>query len=309
MQPLLMPPCIIPGQKVRAIAPSGALREWERFEQGLQVWRDRGYEVYVPPDISQSWGYLAGKDEHRCQQLIEAWNDPECVAIACVRGGYGAMRLLENFNWNDLKPQSKWIIGFSDITALLWGLATHKGIGGIHGSVLTTISQEPDWSVQQLFDWLEGNISSINLDGIGWGGGKASGILLPGNLNLATHLLATGICPQLDGVILAFEDVFEPPYKVDRMLTQWRLSGALAQIKGIALGRFSQGESASDRPSFSMEEVWRDRLIDLNIPIVVGLPFGHDGANPPLVVGAHAEIDGDGGSLRYWRSRQEQEVL
>jgi len=102
-------------------------------------------------------------------------------------------------------------------------------------------------------------------------------------------------------VILAIEDVFEPPYKVDRMLTQWRLSGAFAKIKGIALGRFSHAEPPTDRPSLSMLEVWIDRLSDLNIPIVIDLPFGHDGENTPLAVGCMAEIDGDTGNLHYWK--------
>jgi len=301
MQPLIQPPSISHGQKVRVISPSGALLEPERFEQGVKIWIDRGYQVHIPPDLNQPWGYLAGTDAHRCQQLIEAWNDPDCVAIACTRGGYGAMRLLEKLNWQDLNSHPKFLIGFSDITALLWGLAVHKGISGIHGCVLTTLAQEPDRSVQLLFDWLEGKRTSLTLNGTGWVNGKASGVLLPANLNLATHLLSTSLCPDLANVILAIEDVFEPPYKVDRMLTQWRLSGAFAKIKGIALGRFSHAEPPADRPSLSMLEVWIDRLSDLNIPIVIDLPFGHDGVNTPLAVGCMAELDGDTGILHYWR--------
>lgn len=295
MQITKFPSIITPSQKVRVIAPSGALREMERFEQGLKIWRDRGYELTIPDDLSQPYGYLAGTDEHRAQQLIEAWNDPDCVAIACARGGYGSMRLLEKLDWQKLCDRPKWLIGFSDITALLWGLAKYKGIGGLHAPVITTLGNEPLRSQQQLFDWLEGKINSITLSGEGWGNGQATGVLLPANLTLATNIIGTNICPDLENVILAIEDVSEAPYRVDRMLTHWRWSGHLQNLKGIAIGRFSQAEVST--PSFTMEEVWRDRLTDLGIPIVMNLPFGHDGENAPLPVGCVAEIDANQGTL------------
>lgn len=311
MQPLLMPPSLNPelksGQKVWVIAPSGALRETERFEKGLEIWRSRGYNVYVPENIYQNWGYLAGSDGDRLQQFLEAWQDPECVAIITARGGYGCTRLLEQLDekllWSELKNTNpKWMIGFSDITALLWGIAVNLDVASIHGSVLTTLAAEPDWANEKLFDWLEGKIETINLAGTGWGKGKAQGVLLAGNLNIATHLIGTSAFPDLENVILALEDVAESPYKIDRMLTKWRMLGLLKKVKGIALGRFSRSEPSANYPSLSMEEVWRDRLEDLNIPIVVDLPFGHDGTNVPLAIGAEAQLDSDTGLLTYWRT-------
>ncbi|NUN63583.1 LD-carboxypeptidase [Pseudanabaena biceps] len=298
MQKLRFPPPISPQQKISVIAPSGALREWERFEQGVKIWRDRGYHLAIPDDLSQPWGYLAGSDQQRCDQFIAAWNDPDLVAIACARGGYGSMRLLEKLDWNLLSDRPKWLIGFSDITALLWGLAKHKGISGLHAPVLTTLGNEPARSQQQLFDLLESKVDSITLSGQGWENGKATGILLPANLTLATNMIGTSICPDLENVILAIEDVSEAPYRVDRMLTHWRWSGLLSKLKGIAIGRFSQADVST--PSFIMEEVWRDRLTDLGIPIVMNLPFGHDGENAPLPVGSFAEIDAQQGSLCYF---------
>ncbi|CAN1212598.1 Peptidase U61, LD-carboxypeptidase A [Tumidithrix helvetica PCC 7403] len=285
---------------MRVIAPSGDIRDWERLEQGLQIWRDRGYRAKVPPDMNQPWGYLAGSDRHRCQQFLEAWNDPECGAIICARGGYGSIRLLEILNWQDLQTDHpKWLIGFSDVTALQWGLAANKQIGSFHASVASTLGNQPLESIEKFFDWLEGKITSISLSGVDWGGGKAQGILLAGNLNVATHLIGTSLCPDMENVILAFEDVAEPPYKVDRMLTHWRLSGLLQKVKGVALGRFSQSEVST--PTLGMEEVWRDRLQNLEIPIVVNLPFGHDGVNTSLCIGCTAELDGDAGTLTYRR--------
>ncbi len=304
MQNLVIPPYLSPGQKVRVVATSGAVREWERLEKGIQIWRDHGYKVHLPDNLRQAWGYLAGQDEQRRQQLLEAWNDPDCGAIICARGGYGATRLLEGFDWESLNSEPKWLIGFSDITALLWGMAVHKQIAGLHAPVLTTLATEPDCSIQQLFDLLEGKVKTITLSGNAWGKsavhipkGIAEGILLPGNLNIATHLIGTPLCPDLTNVILAFEDVAEPPYKVDRMLTHWRLSGNLKKVKGIALGRFSQTVLPPAYPSFSMEEVWCDRLADLGIAIITDLPFGHDGINMPLPTGVKAKLDTEAGTL------------
>ncbi|PMB00298.1 LD-carboxypeptidase, partial [Fischerella thermalis CCMEE 5328] len=189
----------------------------------------------------------------------------------------------------------KWLIGFSDITALLWSLY-QVGISGVHAPLLTTIADEPEWSIERLFDWVEGH-SLPPLKGCGWGGGVATGILLPANLTVATHLLSTPIQPDLDGVILAFEDVTEAPYRIDRMLTQWRLCGALSKVCGIALGSFSKCEAPVGIPSFTVEEVLRDRLGDLGIPVVSDLPFGHEAPNAALPVGVQVILDADQGIL------------
>ncbi|OKH38755.1 LD-carboxypeptidase [[Phormidium ambiguum] IAM M-71] len=318
-----IPAPLQPGDLLQVIAPSGALREMSAFEKGVEIWRKHGYQVQICDGITERWGYLAGQDQHRRYQLKEAWFNPEVKGILCARGGFGSTRLLEDWNWGDKgtrgqgdkgkfinsklssqspvpSPQSltpKWLIGFSDVTALLWSLGK-EGISGVHGPMLTTIANEPEWSIERLFDWVEGR-SLKPLQGEGWGGGKVSGVLLPANLTVATHLLGTPLQPELDGVILALEDVTEFPYRIDRQLTQWRMSGIFQKVKGIALGRFSRCEPAPNIPSLAIEEVLRDRLCDLGIPIISELPFGHDGPNATLPVGILAELDADAGVLSF----------
>ncbi|MEG3851171.1 LD-carboxypeptidase [Microcoleus sp. herbarium19] len=293
-----------PGDLLRVISPSGTLRELSNFERGVEIWKSRGYRVELSPGFDDRWGYLAGSDENRVRQLADALSDPNCRGILCARGGFGSTRLLEKGKVGKAKNSqfptpdshsSKWLIGFSDITALLWN-QSKLGIWGVHGPLLTTLGLEPDWSVDRLFDCIEGR-PLPPLSGKGWGGGKASGRLFPANLTVASHLLGTPYQPDLTGVILAFEDVSEAPYRVDRMLTAWRMAGAFAGVRGIALGRFSRCEVDPSVPSFSIEEVLRDRLLDLNIPVVSDLPFGHDGVNAALPVGITAHLDGDSGEL------------
>ena len=335
--PYQLPPPLQPGDLLRVVTPSGAIRELEAFQKGIEIWRSRGYNV----ELSDTWdardGYLAGSDSSRRHQLAAAWHNPECRGILCTRGGYGSTRLLENWTWESQKskvntqskggfgnvanqedlsflplnpplplkthssklssPHPKWLIGFSDITSLLWSLY-QSGICGVHGPVLTTIAAEPEWSINRLFDSVEGR-TLAPLTGVGWGGGKVSGRLLPANLTVATHLLGTPIKPPLEGTILALEDVTEAPYRIDRILTQWRLSGAFKGVLGIALGRFSRCEAPDGISSWTIEEVLRDRLGDLGIPIISDLPFGHDGPNAALPVGQFVELDGDNGTLSW----------
>lgn len=282
-----------PGDEVWVVAPSGALRELTALQAGMACWQAQGYQIRFAPGFDERWGYLAGSDSRRRQQLLAAWRSPSCRAVLCARGGFGGTRLLEEWQWPAAAP--KWLIGFSDITSLLWSLGKH-GVTGVHGPLLTTLAQEPPWSRKRLFDCVAGRPLE-RITGTGWGGGKATGRLLPANLTVATHLLDTLHEPELAGTILAFEDVTEAPYRVDRMLTHWRMLGKLSQVKGIALGRFSRCEPPPNIPSFSTAEVLRDRLGDLNIPVVSDLPFGHDGVNAALPVGRMATLDGEAGTL------------
>lgn len=295
MSQIILPPPLKSGDLLRVIAPSGALREFAAFEQGLEILKAHGYNIQVSDNLYSRYGYLAGTDDHRLQQLAAAWHDPECRGIICARGGFGSTRILESWSWEQKTADPKWLIGFSDITALLWSLYK-AGISGVHGPVLTTLVDEPEWSIKRLFDILAGH-SVAPLRGNGWGGGTVTGVLLLGNLTVATHLLGTPLLPDLDGVILAFEDVTEAPYRIDRMLTQWRLSGILSNVRGIALGGFTNCDSPPNIPSLSIEEVLQDRLSDLNIPIVSDLPFGHDSPNAALPVGVEVTLDADQGIL------------
>lgn len=323
-----IPAPLVPGDLLYVIAPSGGLQASEKFEQGLAVWRQRGYRLHLCDGYNNSWGYLAGTDEGRRQQLLSALRDPNCRGILCARGGYGGTRLLENWQWpdadtlnisntqgtdaqaagiqstslpDDIAGAHKWLIGFSDITSLLWSLSK-VGISGVHGPVITTLAEEPDWSQTRLFEWVEQHRISP-LWGQGWAangcGGIAEGRLFPGNLCVATHLLGTPAEPDLTDVILAFEDVGEAPYRLDRMLTQWRSMGKFSRVKGIALGRFSGWEPIKAGPTLSVEEVMVDRLGDLGIPIVSGLPFGHDGVNAALPVGLPVKLDANTGQLSW----------
>ena len=307
-KPCEFPAALRPGDRLRVITPSGPLTDLDSIQAGVAVWRSQGFEVDLGPegDLERTYGYLAGTDPERRQQLTDALTDPTIKAILCARGGYGATRLLEEFEWPFMAAGAqalqygqalapKWLIGFSDITALLWSLA-NQGIAGIHGPVLTTLPQESPETRDRLMAIVQGQ-PVAPLIGEGWGGGRAIGRLFPGNLAVATHLLGTRHCPNLTDAILAFEDVGEHPYRLDRFITHWRSTGLLHNIAGIALGRFSDCAPPPHRSSLTLEELWRDRLQDFSCPIVSGLNFGHSGDNAALPVGCLAELNGTQGTL------------
>ena len=214
-----------------------------------------------------------------------------------MRGGWGSARLLER----PLPQPAGWLLGFSDVTSLLWARWARGLSGGIHGPLLTTLAAEPDWSRERLRALLFG-APVEPLPGERWRGGVAEGPLLVANLTVATHLLGTPHLPNLDGAILVLEDVGEAPYRLERMLTHWRLSGAFSRLAGLAFGSFLNCDDPdrADEPAthrFALEQVLRERSLDLGLPLLAGLAVGHAPGNAALPIGAPARLDADRGLL------------
>lgn len=284
---IVLPPWLKSGDRAVVVCPSSAPGD---LTAGLAVWQQWGLTVDVDlPAEASELTYLAGSDCARLQSLQAALDAEDVAAIIFGRGGYGATRLLAELTWAGFQRHPKWLVGFSDSTALLWS-ALKAGVASVHAPLLSTIASEPEASRTHLWRWLSSG-KWLPLPGEIWYPGNVSGLLLPANLTVATALLGTPYWPQLDvPVILALEDINEEAYRLDRMLTQWRQAGVLANVVGIVLGRFSWTESDAmpDDPLPSL----RDRLLDLGIPVVAELPFGHAGSNYALPVGLWALLEG-----------------
>ena len=281
------------GDKVTIAAPSSAIFDESRLLAGITVLKSWGLTVNTPACQGRHWGYLAGHDSERFSDLSA---DDGSALLACARGGWGAARLLEqNIPW-----KKGWFLGFSDVTALLCSRMASGFGGGIHGPLVTTLAGEPAWSQQRLHDLLFGH-PVAPLQGNSWAGGTASGPLVTVNLTVASHLLGSHHLPDLRGTILVIEDVGEAPYRLDRMLTHWRLVGGLQNLAGLGFGRFSgceEEENSDPAHTFSLEQVLRERTQDLGCPVVANLPVGHgDGGNAALPMGVHAQLDANSGTL------------
>ena len=306
--PIPLPPPLRQGDRVDLVAASSALESDERLMAGLHILRSWGLEVgESAPLVGRRWGYLAGHDQERAADLAPRKAVGETAPLlACVRGGWGSARLLPEPGqpeppWLDSTPSPQWLLGFSDVTSLLWARWARGWSGGVHGPLLTTLASEPSWSQERLRDLLFGR-GVAPLEGNGWVGGVGEGPLLVANLTVATHLLGTPHLPDLRGAIVVFEDVGEAPYRLERMLTHWRLCGALQQLAGVGLGSFSgcvdtDRAAAPPETRFSAEQVLRERTADLGIPVVANLPVGHAPGNAALPVGAWARLEGSTGRL------------
>lgn len=303
-----LPPPLRPGDRVDLVAASSALENDERLKAGIRILRSWGLEVAEHgPLLGRRWGYLAGRDPERAADLAQWDRDGQpAPLLACVRGGWGAARLLPEPSrtappWLDPFPSPQWLLGFSDVTSLLWARWARGWSGGVHGPLLTTLASEPAWSQERLRDLLFGK-GVAPLEGSGWVGGVGEGPLLVANLTVATHLLGTPHLPDLRGAIVIFEDVGEAPYRLERLLTHWRLCGALQQLAGVGFGSFSgcvDSDRADGAPEtrFSAEEVLQERTADLGIPVVAQLPVGHAPGNAALPVGVRARLEGSTGRL------------
>ena len=304
--PVSLPAALQSGDRVALVAASSALEgdgARQRLAEGLALLQSWGLEAVADNQAERRWGYLAGRDHERAADLERA-DRHGAALLACLRGGWGSARLLET----SLHLPPRWLLGFSDVTSLLWAQLAQGHGGAIHGPLLTTLAGEPDWSRQRLHDLLFG-LPLPALQGQGCRPGRAEGPLLVGNLTVATHLLGTPHLPALQGAILVLEDVGESPYRLERLLTHWRLCGALQQLAGIGFGHFSDCEDpqeagASQPPSeageerrFSARQVLLERTADLGVPVVEHLPVGHEPGNAALPLGVLARLDGDNGRL------------
>lgn len=291
---MIRPPALRPGDLVRVIAPASPF-DRGRFDKGVHVLEELGYRVAWRPDVFATEGYLAGDDERRAQELAGAFADPEARAIVCARGGYGTPRILPRIDFAALVKHPKVFVGFSDVTALL--LAFHRaGMVTFHGPMATGRMAVGSGLTREEVGSFVRTVSGAEPAGVVGEGrvlvpGAAEGPLVGGNLALVAALLGTPWAPLTEGAILFLEEVGEKPYRIDRMLTQLELAGALERIAGLCFGRFSGCENPAD-PAQRVDDLLAATARRLGKPALACLPFGHDGENRTLPVGVRARIAG-----------------
>jgi muramoyltetrapeptide carboxypeptidase len=285
-----MPEPLAPGDVVAVVAPSSPFPRDELW-RGL-AWLRARYRVRLGRGALARDGYLAGDDARRAAELSRAMLDPEVKAIVAARGGYGAMRILDALPWEAFYRRPKWIVGFSDVTAL-HAMAWAGGVGSVHAPNVTGLGR--DATVATRAAWLASleRPSSARA----WRGlrtireGEASGPLFGGNLALVHAMAAAGRLVVPRGAVLALEDVTEAPYRIDRMLTSLLLGDRLAHVSAIVFGTFERCLPGVD--GRTIEQVLEDRTRALGVPVLAGAPFGHGAHNEAFVLGAQARVHGN----------------
>jgi muramoyltetrapeptide carboxypeptidase len=275
------------------IAPSGP------FDRTLVLkglgWLHERYEVVFGSGLFQRDGFLAGPDARRLSELTDALADREARAVVAARGGYGLNRIAHRIGTACLRDEPKWIVGFSDITALHVE-AQRAGIASIHAHNVAGLGRGDDLGRAEWIRALENPHAFRRFDALStWQPGRASGPLIGGNLTVLFTCAAAGRLAAPDGAILFIEDISEAPYRVDRMLSALVVSGALDRVAGVLVGAFTDGPSG--RHGVPMEDVLRERLAQLRVPVIAGFPAGHGARNVPLHLGMPVTLGGNGGAL------------
>lgn len=290
---LLKPPPLLPGARVALIAPAGPLHGEEDVRKAEENARSLGWETIAGAHVLECHGYLAGEDGARLGDLNRALRDRRVDAIWCLRGGYGAMRLLEAVDYDALREQPRALIGYSEITALHHAIANRSALGGLHGPCART----------PLSAFARGSLARAALGDDSCGvvpearvlrGGRAHGLLTGGNLSVLAAMIGTPYLYVPAGAILVLEDVNEPLYRIDRMLRHLRLAGILSRCAGLVLGAFTdRGGSESEDDDAALERVLREAADAVDGPCLAGAPVGHIDDQWTWPMGALAELDTD----------------
>lgn len=283
------------------IAPSSPF-DREAFEAGVARLSER-YDVRYDHRLFSRKGFLAGDDERRLAEILDALRAPDVRAIVAARGGYGATRLLDRIDAAEVARAKKLLVGFSDVTALhaLWARAR---VRSIHGPMVAALGTCDRALVDRWIAAVEGEAPPALTDLRAIAPGVADGPLVGGNLAVLAALVGTPYAPPIDGAVLFLEDVGEAPYRVDRMLTQLHHAGWLARASAIVLGAFTESRPRSD--GATVDEVLYERLQGAKVPVVSGLRAGHVDDNLELPFGAHVRVDATSGSVHFLEAAVER---
>ena len=312
------PLALEPGDTIALVVPAGPLAAapLARARARLEA---LGYQVEARDDSLRRDGYLAGSDETRAQELMDAFRDPAVKAIFCGGGGYGTMRLLEQLDYDYIRRHPKIVVGYSDITGLHLalaaraGLITFQGPNGVYDlgreQGLHPVVERHFWRALAAEEFRStGGMVGYEYDfPDSWRSAGNPGVLVPGvargrlvggNLSLVSALVGTPYAARTHGKILFLEDVGERPYRIDRMLRQMKLAGQLEGLAGVLLGRFPGCKPKDAERSWSLERVLDDYFGDLGVPVLSGFPAGHGPENLLLPLGVLVEVDADRGQVR-----------
>lgn len=278
-----------PGATIGVIAPAFKSFTKPDLDRLTAILNEAGYNVIYGKSVNAEYGYLAGDDNLRANDVMEMFKNPEIAAILCIKGGYGAMRILDKLDYEIIKQNPKMVIGYSDITALQNAIYAKTSNVSIHGLVGISLLSKTidDNSKEYFFKLLKGQELPSKPDKI-----DCEGVLIGGNLSLVSSLIGTPYMSDFKGKILMLEDVGEEPYAVDRMLTQLRLAGVFDQINGLILGHYTDcNPSESKKDCQTVEEVLDDFVKDIKVPVIRHYPFGHSYPFLSLPIGAYVYLD------------------
>ena len=303
------PKIVKPGDTIGIIAPASAAPR-KTTKLGIEYLESKGYKVKTSTHLNRAYNYLAAEDSIRVKHLENFLLDPEIDHIICVRGGYGLLRIIDKIDWEKLKSiPPKTLVGYSDITALQLsilkklGWVTYSGpmVASEMGNDFSQFSENWLWKVLTLNNG-ELNFQNPEDDPIKiFNPGKAEGNLIGGCVSLMTPLLGTEYLPDVEGTILFLEDVGEPSYKIDKFLQYLKLHGIFDKISGLIIGKFTGAFKENEKKNFTLEELLRDTIPNINFPIITNFAYGHVKQRFTMPFGGKFRMDTAKGEYIYFK--------
>lgn len=291
---LIQPPYLKAGDTVAIVAPSGILKNREReVQQATDLLKSWGLNVVVGRYVFNKANHFAGTDDERCEDLQMVMDDPKISAIWCARGGYGTVRILDKLDYTKFKKNPKWLIGYSDITAL-HNQFHNEGFQSIHALMCVSLTKdlsEIKETIETFKSTIFGNSVNYTLEGSSYNRtGETSGQLVGGNLTILHTMLGSKESIDTKGKILFIEEIGEYKYHIDRMLQSMKRAGYFDNCKGVIVGDMSRLRKNTTLWGTSIQQLILDALADYNFPISFNMPAGHEKDNRALILGKTIEL-------------------
>ena len=295
MDKLIKPKNLKIGDTISIIAPSGVLKDYDEYmDKSISLMESWGLNVVLGSNIYDSYGHFSSSDANRQKDFQNAIDDNKIKAIWCARGGYGAMRIIDKINYDNLLKHPKWVIGYSDITAIHNDIH-NLGVESLHGVMsksLEDISID-DESIKKLKDIVFGKgelhyVIESNKYNIT---GEASGKLVGGNLTLLQSLLQSKSSIDTTNKIIFIEEVGEYLYHIDRMLHSLKRADYFSKCSGLIVGDFTDVRKNETKFGKNLYEIINEIVKEYNFPVIYGFPAGHGQKNFPLIFGRNIEIN------------------
>ncbi len=307
----IKPQAIKKGDLIGIISPASTPDNLEKINEGVKYLESLGYRVIVGKNVGKYRGYLAGNDDERLEDLHSMFANKNVKAIFCLRGGYGTIRLLDKIDYNLIKRNPKIFVGYSDITALQLAIFRKTGLITFSGPMVAVdFTGEINHYTEEIF-WRMitstkkfGRLKNPENEKISClTTGKATGLLIGGNLSLIVSLIGTQYLPDLKNSILFLEEIGEKPYRIDRYFAQMKLSKIFENISGIVLCNFTDcEENDPTKKSLSLNDVIGDYFEKLNKPVLYNLVYGHVNPKNSIPIGVKTSVDCFKGAIEILES-------
>lgn len=286
------PPALKSGDTIGIISTSCWVPE-ENVLTAKAFMEEQGYQVKIHPNVTKRLNQSAGTAQEKAGALNDMFADPDVKAIFGSRGGNRACTMLPYVDFDLIRQNPKIIVGYSDMTILLNAFYKECGLVTFHGPLFRELPTHQHY--KDMIDVLSGNKGDVALHNVTIiRDGEGTGTLIGGNMSVFQGLIGTPYMPDTDGAILILEDVGDHISRYDRMLCHLKNTGILSNINGLAIGSFSDMKDSKTNPfGFSLEDIIREHTADLDIPIIMNAPFGHEGKLCTLPIGAPIDLKTD----------------